>query len=236
MLLLEADLALPQTLEYHEQLNPALWDANEHLKPEVRSALLRVADNFIETLKPAIDESMIEDICLTGSNANYNYTPGSDCDVHIMIRYPSDIYADYALAKKTVWNKQYHVSIHGFPVEMYPQPSTDKQVAGSGWYSLSKDTWIQKPVYQEKVDVTNPSILHVANKMAEQIDFALRYKIHDLKVLHRLGEKIWGLRNQDKKGEFSINNLAFKELRNSGWTDKYINYMQEVQNKHLTVE
>jgi hypothetical protein len=236
MLILESSYALPQTLEYHEVLNPAIWDADEQMKDDVRHALLRVADNFIETLKPTIDESMIEDICLTGSNANYNYTTGSDCDVHIMIRFPEKIYEDYALAKKTVWNNQYHVSIHGFPAEIYPQDAKEKIVDGSGWYSITKAQWIQKPVHQENVDVTNPAIIQVANKIGKQIEFVTKYNVSDLKTLHHLGTKIWGLRDQAKRGEFSINNLAFKELRNNGLTDKYIKHMQEIQSKQLTLD
>lgn len=235
MLLIESQFALPQTLQYHEVLNPAIWDDGEVMKPDVRAALLKVAENFMETLKPTITDSMVKDICLTGSNANYNYTSGSDCDLHIMIEFPEKIYEDFAQAKKTVWNTQYKVSIHGFPAEIYPQDASEKIVEGSGWYSIKDSKWVQKPVYQNNVDVTNPAILKVADKVGKQIEFVVKYKIDDMKVLHRLGEKVWGLRDQAKHGEFSINNLAFKELRNNGLTDKYIKYMQSIQSKHLSV-
>lgn len=235
MLILESEFSLPQTLQYHHELNPAIWDENQHMKPHVRDALMRVADNFVESLKPVIDESMIVDVCLTGSNANYNYTAGSDCDLHIRISYPSEVYEDYALAKKTVWNSTYHVSIHGFPVEVYPHNANEPIVTGSGWYNLTRDEWIQKPVYQNNVDVSNPAIKQVADKIGKQIDFVTKYNVNDLNVLHRLGSKIWGLRDQAKHGEFSINNLAFKEIRNSGLTDKFIKYMQDIQSKHLSV-
>lgn len=238
MLLLESELSLPQTLQYHETLNPAIWDQYGDMKPDVRQALLHIADNFIESLAPSITKGMVRDVCLTGSNANYNYTPGSDCDLHVMIDYPTKdtkIYEDFALAKKTVWNNQYKVSIHGFPVELYPQNANEGLVKGSGWFSVTKNAWISKPVHNEKVDVNDPSILHVANKVAKQVDFVVEYNVTDLSVLHRLGQKIWGLRDQQKNGEFSVNNLAFKELRNSGYTDKYIKYMQEIQNKHLSI-
>lgn len=235
MIILESKFTLPQTLQYHENLNPALFDQYGDIKPDVRNALLRIAENFIETLEPSIDKSMIGDIYLTGSNANYNYTSGSDCDLHIMVRYPSQIYEDYALAKKTVWNTQYHVSIHGFPVEVYPQDQNEEVVDGSGWYNLSKNEWFKKPIHQDNVDVENPSIKHKAEKIGKEIDFAIKYNLSDLNSLHRLGTKIWGLRDQAKSGEFSVNNLAFKQLRNGGWTQKYINYMQDVQNKELSI-
>lgn len=236
MIILESKFTLPQTLQYNENLNPALFDHYGEIKPDVRNALLRVADNFIETLAPAIDKSMVENVFLTGSNANYNYTSGSDCDLHIMIRFPSEIYEDYALAKKTVWNTQFHVSIHGFPVEVYPQNVNEEQVDGSGWYNLTTNQWAQKPVHQDNVDVNNPSIKKVAEKIGKEIDFSIKYNVKDLNTLHRLGTKIWGLRDQAKNGEFSVNNLAFKQLRNSGWTDKYIKYMQGIQDKELSID
>ena len=236
MIILESKFTLPQTLQYHQDLNVALFDHYGDIKPDVRNALLRIADNFIETLAPSIDKSMIGDVFLTGSNANYNYTSGSDCDLHIMIRYPSKIYEDFALAKKTVWNTQYHVSIHGFPVEVYPQDINEQIVDGSGWYNLTRNEWHQKPVHQDHVDLSNPSIKKTAEKIGKEIDFAIQYNVGDMNILHRLGTKIWGLRDQNKNGEFSVNNLAFKELRNSGWTDKYIKYMQGIQNKELSID
>lgn len=235
MILIESKFTVPQTLQYHEDLNPALFDAEGRMKEDVRNAFLRIAENFVETLAPSIDKSMIGDVFLTGSNANFNYTPGSDCDIHIMVRYPSQIYEDFALAKKTVWNNQYHVSIHGFPAEIYPQDASEQIVDGSGWYNITRDEWFKKPVFQTSVDVSNPSIKKVAEKVGKEIDFAIQYNVTDLNSLHRLGTKIWGLRDQSKNGEFSVNNLAFKELRNAGWTDKYIKYMQNIQNKELSL-
>lgn len=234
--MLESDFSVPSSLQYHDKLNPAIWNPDQTMKSDVRDAMLKSANAFIEELAPNITPEMVKDICLTGSNANYNYTIGSDCDVHIMIDFPDKMYEDFALAKKTVWNKQYHVSIHGFPVEMYPQSAKETIVSGSGWYSIKSNRWLTQPVHHDDVDVTNPAIIQTANKIGRQIQFVIEYNINDMRVLHRLGEKIWGLRDQATNGEFSINNLAFKELRNAGWTDKYINYMNDVQSKLLSIE
>ena len=37
---------LDDAIRFHNQLNPGLWDQKEHLRPEVREALLRIADDF----------------------------------------------------------------------------------------------------------------------------------------------------------------------------------------------
>ena len=58
------------TVQYHDMLNPMAWDMFR-LKPDVRGALLRVANAFIATWDLPIS---VTDIILTGSNANYNWT------------------------------------------------------------------------------------------------------------------------------------------------------------------
>ena len=235
-LLIEATLAIPHTLEYHDGLNQVVFDESGKMLPDVRDALMKVAKNFIETMSPFIEWSDVSDVCLTGSNANYNYTPGSDLDLHIMCHFENKMAEDYAQAKKTVWNNQYKVSIYGFPVEVYPQNKTDTFVTGSGWYSITDDKWLSQPEHLDHVDVGNPVITQIAEKFAKQIDFVVEYHVSDLAVLHRLGEKIWGLRDQKDSGEFSVRNLAFKELRNNGFIDKYRKYINEVETNQMSIK
>ena len=70
------------SLEYHDELNPKLWDG-EKLKPEVKAALLK----FIEAWRQYanIPKDLIQDIVMIGGNTNYNYTPKSDIDVHLIV-------------------------------------------------------------------------------------------------------------------------------------------------------
>ena len=70
-------------LSIKEELSQALWD-DEKLKPLVRDRLLKIASDFIEYLE-VLDEDSIEDIRLTGSLANYNYTSYSDIDLHVIV-------------------------------------------------------------------------------------------------------------------------------------------------------
>ena len=70
------------SLEYHDRLNPDLWN-NDRLKPQVRSSLLK----FIETWRDYanIPKNLVKDIVMVGGNANFNYTKQSDIDVHLLI-------------------------------------------------------------------------------------------------------------------------------------------------------
>ena len=71
------------TFEYHKELNPNIWTDNK-LNPEIREKLLEIAAAFVDYLDLDVD---IEDITLTGSLANYNYTKYSDFDLHILTDY-----------------------------------------------------------------------------------------------------------------------------------------------------
>ena len=74
---------LKLTLQYHDELNPKIWKSTDKLNPEVRKALIKFAHAWAEFAK--IPKSMIQDIVMTGGNANYNYTNKSDIDVHVIV-------------------------------------------------------------------------------------------------------------------------------------------------------
>ena len=50
--------------------------------PEIRRQLIKISDNFIDTLSV---EFFIHDIVLTGSLCNYNLSEYSDVDLHIIL-------------------------------------------------------------------------------------------------------------------------------------------------------
>ena len=70
------------TLQYHSELNPKFW-VNVFLKDEVRKQLLEIAKEWLKFAE--VPTSAVEDIVLTGGNANFNYTDDSDLDVHIIL-------------------------------------------------------------------------------------------------------------------------------------------------------
>ena len=55
---------------YNDELNPIFWQDNT-FNAEIRTTLLQIAHDFYSDLKI---EAPIEDIQLTGSLANYNWT------------------------------------------------------------------------------------------------------------------------------------------------------------------
>lgn len=57
-------------IEVHDTLNPNLWDG-DHLRKDVHVALLRIAKEFYDFLNVDV---RVDDVIVSGSQANYNYT------------------------------------------------------------------------------------------------------------------------------------------------------------------
>ena len=66
------------SFEVQSTLNPKIFDKEEHMHEEVRRRMLMIADDFFETLNVGWVD--IDDIILTGSLANYNWSKFSDVD------------------------------------------------------------------------------------------------------------------------------------------------------------
>jgi predicted nucleotidyltransferase len=67
---------------YNNTLNPDLWNPDNTLKPEIRENLMKIAQDFYTDTKLT---APIEDIIMLGSSANYNWSPTSDIDLHVVI-------------------------------------------------------------------------------------------------------------------------------------------------------
>ena len=65
-------LRFGESIEIHDELNPAIWTENKELKPEVEDKIEDIVDTFVEMLKERDIDIKVEDIYLLGSNANYN--------------------------------------------------------------------------------------------------------------------------------------------------------------------
>ena len=211
---------------YNETLNEKFWSEDKEFDPGIRDKLLSITDDFIDNLD--LEGVDIYDVTLTGSSSNYNYNEYSDLDVHVLIDF-KDINNDEELVKKAldgqrfVWNLRHNVSLKGHDVEMYIQDKDEPHVA-SGLYSLKYDKWITEPSY----DPPSIDIRDVFKKSsAIETDIAilkervLMARGEEAKELYNkakaLKQKISKMRQRGlaREGEFSIENLAFKVLRNS---------------------
>ena len=114
---------LNEKIEKHNELNPLLFD-NEDLKPEVKEKIKDIVSTFKKDLLESGVSIEIKDIILVGSNVSYNYTKNSDLDIHIVVDSSKldcnpEIYTLLYGAYRSLFNKNYDITIKGIPVEIY---------------------------------------------------------------------------------------------------------------------
>lgn len=220
---------------YHTQLNPAVWDGTE-MEDEVRYALLKIAKIFIGYLE--IENFRVIDVVLTGSLANYNYTKFSDFDLHVVTDYADlqcdDIAEAFYRAKKQIWNDAHDITVHGHEVELYVEDINEPPVS-AGVFSVLKNEWIETPNYSEPV-IDKPAINAKVKVLIQEIEKAIA-TADDPEDIHRVTAKIRKMRRAglDANGEFAVENLAFKVLRNLGYIDKLSTAYHQQQDKDLSV-
>jgi hypothetical protein len=219
---------------YHNELNSKAWD-NGQLRPEVRQRLLQIATIFIDYLDIPNFDAL--DIVLTGSIANYNYTRFSDFDLHVVTRY-SDLRCDdvaeaFYRAKKEVWNNQHDIMIRGHEVELYVEDVEQPPVSG-GVYSVVNDRWIKKPSYNPP-RIDDRAVNDKANDLIQRITKAIASD--DTADIERLRAKIRNMRRSglDTAGEFGVENLAFKIVRNLGYLEKLSTAYTRQQDRDLSL-
>lgn len=205
-----------QNLDLHKDV----WDVVDDsvkIKKEIKDQLIKIAMDFFLTLD--VDD-IFDTITLTGSMANFNYSEYSDFDVHILmdlskINEDEELVKKLMMSKKSLWNDKHNIKIKNHDVEMYVQ-GTDEAHYSTGVYDLIKDEWIAEPAYQA-VDIDKTAIIDKVQDIMGRIDSVMQSP-NRLKEIDKLKEKIRNMRQcgLETGGEYSIENLAFKTLRNIG--------------------
>ena len=220
-----------EKVEYHRELSTKFWNEDQ-FDPEIREKLLEIADDFWSSLK---FEVPILDIQLTGSLANFNWNSDSDLDVHIIIDF-SKIDQNIELVRKALdgqrfmWNQRHNVVLRGHDVECYVQHRDEQHIA-SGLYSILNDKWIIVPQWtdpqidqrdiNEKKRVIKTELKMIKQKLGsatpEEAEMLYMY-------LDKFKKKIMSGRKEGlaRDGEFSVENLVFKELRRDGTIESII--------------
>ena len=226
---------------YQNELNTHFW-SNSEFDPSIREKLLQIANEFYQTFKLEIP---ISDIQLTGSLANYNWTPKSDLDVHVLIDF-SKLNPDIALVKKGIdgqrfiWNLRHNIVIRSHDVELYLQDVNEPHVA-SGLFSLLNNEWIRIPKYNppqiDEMDVQK-KFEGIVNDI-DQLEANLQSGSQDIspRELYDHSEKvksrIMKMRKEGlaERGELSVENLVFKKLRNEGYIQNLIDLISRSYEK-----
>jgi len=223
---------------YHDKLNIKFWEEGI-LRSEVKDKLLQIAMKWAEFAK--IPSSAVKDVILVGGNANYNYTRFSDLDLHLVVNKNEiadcpELLDDYLRDKKKLWALVHDIKIYSHPVELYAQDEKDPLPANQGVYSITQDKWLMEPK-QVQVDLADPLLLKKVRDMMEKIDDLIENQADDPSVLKKLKNKIRDMRASaiQQGGEFALENLVFKELRNRGYLDKLSNHIRHLEDTNLSL-
>jgi len=210
------------------------------MKPEVRDSLLQIVKDYVEFTKVDID---IDDVTLTGSLANFNWSEFSDVDVHILVDFDglNLLFKKYLDSKRMIWNSLRDITVKDFDVEVYVQ-STEEPHFASGVYSILYDEWVVEPVKEEEVVIDSTKVLEKSKQWMGMIDSIENDK--NRKEPEELLVRIDKLKNKLKKyrscglkgnGEYSYENLTFKFLRRNNYLKKINDIKNELIDKSLTV-
>ena len=228
-----------EALERHDSLNPKLWDGLS-LRPKVRTALLEIVDKYLDDSE-VLSNSDVIDIEIVGSNANYNYTPNSDIDVHIVVNMEG-ISSDPVLAQiacnaeKALFNNAYNITVKGIDVELYVE-DVKSGANSNGVYSVMHNKWLKEP---HKVDIpdmsTNDLYKDCLSSWEDETNSAL--KSTDVQTVQQCLNNIYNLRRISlmADGEFGVGNLVFKEIRNQGLLDKLKERIRILHSRKLSLE
>lgn len=226
---------LADAVKFHDRLNHRLWDSSEHLHPQVKERLMAVARDFQEFL--GVPDLDVKDITVSGSNAAYNYTDGSDIDLHLVVEIPDvahdEVYRELFNAKKYQYNEQHNIRIGGADVELYAQPS-DQPHHSQGIYSLLRNAWIQVP-RRRKVTIDDSCVQAKYQDLKARIESAV--DSGDSGRMRSLQQKIKTMRQTglEQQGEFGCDNLVFKMLRAHGAIKRLIDARNDAHARELSL-
>lgn len=232
-----------QSFKVKDHLCPDIFESEEDeptMNSKVRNGLLEITQNFIDSCGVRF---YVEDIILTGSLANYNWSKYSDVDLHIIVDYDNietnkEVMKELFDAKKIAWNENHDVKVKGFDVEIYVQDIKEKHTA-SGVYSVLNNEWNVAPSKTNPM-IDQSKIMQKADEYIMKIDrlMELSKDQNVLPQIENLKERLKKLRKTglEKEGEYSYENLTFKLLRRNGYIEKLIELKKEMVDKKLSVK
>jgi len=222
-----------------DTLNPKIWENPKEpnksvMIPKVRKGLMRIAEEFIDYLG---EDIFVDDVHLTGSLANFNWSEFSDFDLHVIVDFKqfeeqSELYKELFNLKKQVFNDKHNIKIFGYDVELYAQDEEEPHYS-SGVYSVMNNEWINKPK-KLKIEIDKGILEKKIKSWTEKIDSS----IEEGKDLSTIKNKLKEYRKSglEKDGELSYENLVFKFLRRSGHIQKMFDTDNKETDKELSIE
>jgi predicted nucleotidyltransferase len=217
-------------------LNDRIWDKSGKIVPMVREKLLAIAHKVADEIATLVE---IENIYFTGSLAGYNWTPVSDVDLHIIVKILEE-HSDGTLNEYfdlicKLFNSHHNIFIKGYKVEVNIK-ERETLLKDKAVYDLVNNTWKVKPKRAIKT-IEDHDVIEMTKYYQREIDLLITHR-GSIKDAKELKAKIKELRTTglSEEGEFSLGNLVFKRLRNTGYLAKIFDYYTKLEDQKLSLE
>lgn len=233
-----------------DELNPKIWEnpdnpSDAKMKEDIRKRLMEIANEFVGFLGLEI---FVQDVTMTGSLANYNWSEFSDVDLHIMYDFDEsgdkkELVQELFKIKKTLFNSTHDITVKGYDVELYVQDTNEPHIS-SGVYSVLYDEWIKEPS-PEEVTIDEGKLKQKVDQWKDIIDLVIDDIEEGDEDLETAVEKIDKVKDKlkkyrtcglEKNGEYSYENLVFKFLRRNGYIQKLFDFQNDIMDKRLSLE
>jgi len=242
----------PETFEKRDELNPKYWQENR-LNSNISKRLMKIVREFLEGLELPVEHAegeglmttLVEDVRLTGSMANYNWSKYSDVDAHIVIDFSkidenTELVESFFYSAIWRWNELHDIMIYGHEVEIFVE-NVGHVTHSAGIYSIMNDDWVVQPD-PTKVDIDFETARKKSHNIETQIDHIQDF-IDDeprraLDSVERLKKKIRRMRRaglDSPAQEYSAENIAFKILRREDALAKLNSMKYDVYDKILSM-
>src|SRR5210317_314016 len=232
-----------------DELNPKIWDnpdnpSDAKMKEDIRKRLMEIANEFVGFLGLEI---FVQDVTMTGSLANYNWSEFSDVDLHIMYDFnesgdKKELVQELFKIKKTLFNSTHDITVKGYDVQLYVQDTNEPHIS-SGVYSVLYDEWIVEPS-KEEVEIDTKIIKEKVEQWQDMIDTVIEdieSGDEDLEEgllkIDKLKDRLKKYRQSglEKEGEYSYENLVFKFLRRSDYIQKLFDFQNNFVDDRLSL-
>jgi len=237
------------SFDVKDELNPVIWDnpddpSSAVMKEDIRLQLIEIANKFIDFLGYDI---FVQDITMTGSLSNYNWSKFSDIDLHVMYDFnesgdEKELYQDLFKLKKTLFNSTHDITVKGYEVELYVQDTNEPHIS-TGVYSVLFNEWLVEPS-KEEVTIDQKIIKDKVEQWQDIIDIVIEDIESGDEELEIGLEKISKVKDKLKKyrgcglereGEYSYENLVFKFLRRNGYIQKLFDFQNNLIDNRLSL-
>lgn len=126
------------------------------------------------------------------------------------------------------------ITVKGLPVEVYVQGSAEKHHS-TGVYSIAQGKWIVEPK-KVKPKINDAAVQAKLGELQHVINTAL--VSNDLTAVNAAKKRVTQMRKAglERAGEWSIENLVFKQLRNQGLIDSISRHIRDLEDQDLSLE